>query len=67
MSAVCSVCSRAIDEIKPCPYNRRGQPTCDDCCEKCYRSEPFPCREHDERFGMMPKRIRATGPEKQEE
>ena len=50
MSALrCTVCGKEISEAKPCIYNRRFGPVCDECCEKCYREEPFPCREHDQR------------------
>lgn len=45
--AICSVCGREIKRVEPCAYNRRGLYTCPECCEKCYQSEPFPCREHD--------------------
>ncbi len=55
MSAVrCSVCGREIATIRPCSYNRKGLYTCDGCCEKCYRSEPFPCREYEERRATEP-------------
>lgn len=47
--AVCSVCGKALNEIEPCPYNYRHGPTCDECCEACYKNEPFPCPEHDTR------------------
>lgn len=47
--AVCSVCSKEIREVKPCPYNCRFGPSCDECCEACYYNEPFPCPEHDTR------------------
>lgn len=50
MSAVCSVCGKVIQEVHPYPYNRREIYTCDECCEKCFRGEPFPCREHELRF-----------------
>lgn len=45
----CSVCGRQVKKTVPCPYQRKGLETCPDCCEKCYESEPFPCREHDQR------------------
>lgn len=45
----CSVCGRQVKKTVPCPYQRRGLETCPACCEKCYESEPFPCREHDQR------------------
>lgn len=47
--AKCSQCREEIARVKPCPYNARFGPLCDDCCEECYESEPFPCREHDAR------------------
>lgn len=45
----CWKCGREITAILPCPYNRRGLYTCEACCEECHDSEPFPCREYDER------------------
>lgn len=55
MSTVkCSVCGREIPVIRPCPYNRRELYTCDTCCKECFRSEPFPCRDHDNRRAEMP-------------
>ena len=55
MSALkCSVCGKELTEVRPCPYNRKKGCTCDDCCERCYRSEPFPCREHERRFAEEP-------------
>lgn len=47
--AKCSVCGKEITEIKPCPYNYRFGPTCDECCEDCFESEPFSCPEHSTR------------------
>lgn len=46
----CSVCGKEIVEAKPCIYNEKYGPTCDECCLKCYETEPFPCSEHDWRF-----------------
>ena len=43
----CSTCGRDLETVRPCPYNDRFGPSCDDCCEACYNSEPFPCPEHD--------------------
>lgn len=41
---------KLAERVHPCPYyTRRGEVTCDECCEECYRTEPFPCREHDAR------------------
>lgn len=55
MSAVkCSICGREIVTIMPCAYNRRGLYTCDDCCEACFRSEPFPCQDHENRRADAP-------------
>lgn len=55
MNAVkCSVCGREITVIKPFAYNRRGLYTCDECCEECYKSEPFPCSDHDKRRAGAP-------------
>ena len=55
MNAVkCSVCGREIVAIKPCSYNRMGLYTCDECCEACYTSEPFPCPEHEKRRAAAP-------------
>ncbi|WP_293969326.1 hypothetical protein [uncultured Ruminococcus sp.] len=46
----CVLCGKEVEERKPCPYNRKSNgPTCDECCEACYKSEPFPCREHEQR------------------
>ncbi len=46
----CAVCGKNVERVKPCAYYRRwGQVTCDECCEECYRQEPFPCEDHDER------------------
>lgn len=46
----CAVCEKPVERVHPCPYyTRRGEVTCDECCEECYRTEPFPCREHDAR------------------
>ena len=45
----CSVCGRQVKKTVPCPYQRKGLETCPDCCEKCHKSEPFPCREYDQR------------------
>lgn len=44
---VCAVCGKPVDQVKPCGYNRKGKPTCDACCDKCFMSEPFPCWEHE--------------------
>lgn len=47
----CAVCGKIVDNPKPCPYDRaEGRPTCPQCCEKCFQSEPFPCWEHDRRM-----------------
>lgn len=47
----CAVCGKPVERVKPCGYERwHGQVTCDECCEECFRSEPFPCRDHDERM-----------------
>jgi hypothetical protein len=47
----CAVCGAKIERVKPCEYyRRRGEATCDDCCEECYQSEPFPCYDHDARI-----------------
>ena len=46
----CAVCGKEIERVKPCEYYRRnGEATCDACCEECYRTEPFPCKDHDAR------------------
>lgn len=47
----CAVCGKIVERVEPCPYNRTGQITCGPCCEDCYKSEPFPCKEHGEREG----------------
>lgn len=47
----CAICGKPVERVKPCGYERwHGQVTCDECCEECYRTEPFPCRDHDERM-----------------
>lgn len=43
----CSVCGKPLDQIRPCIYNRMGLYTCEECCEECHDTEPFPCREYD--------------------
>lgn len=49
----CAICGKPVERVKPCPYyRRRGEVTCDDCCEECYQTEPFPCRDHDARVQM---------------
>lgn len=45
----CAVCGKEIVEVKPCIYNQKYGPTCEECCEKCHDTEPFPCREYDQR------------------
>lgn len=45
----CAVCGKEIVEAKPCIYNQKYGPTCEECCEKCHDTEPFPCREYDQR------------------
>ncbi len=46
----CAECGKPVERVRPCPYyDRRGEVTCDECCEKCYKATPFPCREHDDR------------------
>lgn len=45
----CSVCGRQVKKTVVCSYQRKGLETCPDCCEKCHDSEPFPCREYDQR------------------
>lgn len=45
----CSVCGRQVKKTVACPYQRKGLETCLDCCEKCYESEPFPCRAYEQR------------------
>ena len=46
----CAVCGTTVERVKPCDYyKRRGETVCDDCCERCYESEPFPCLDHDAR------------------
>ena len=48
---ICAVCGKPVERVEPCGYERwHGQVTCDECCEECFRSEPFPCRDHDERM-----------------
>lgn len=45
----CSQCGTQIERVKPCGYNPRFGPVCDDCCEECFQNDPFPCREHEAR------------------
>ena len=45
----CAVCGKEIVEVKPCIYNQKYGPTCEECCEKCHDTEPFPCLEYDQR------------------
>lgn len=46
----CAVCGKPVERVLPCEYfRRRGEAVCDECCEECYRTEPFPCPDHDER------------------
>lgn len=47
----CAVCGREIERVRPCWVHKRyDEAICDECCEECYRSEPFPCPDHDTRF-----------------
>lgn len=47
----CAICGKTVERVQPCEYySRRGEVTCDECCEECYRTEPFPCWDHDARF-----------------
>lgn len=41
----------ADDACRKCLFrdNCGGEAVCDECCEECYRTEPFPCPDHDER------------------
>ena len=41
----CSVCGKEFDTVYPCPYNQYYGAVCTECCDKCYQTEPFPCRE----------------------
>lgn len=46
----CAVCGKEIERVRPCwVRSRRGEAVCDDCCDACYESEPFPCPDHDTR------------------
>lgn len=46
----CAVCGKPVERVQPCEYfRRRGEAVCDECCEECYRTEPFPCPDHDDR------------------
>jgi len=48
---ICAVCGKPVERVHPCGYYRRfNQATCDECCEECFQSEPFPCEDHDARF-----------------
>ena len=41
----------ADDACRKCLFrdNWRGAVHMGECCEECYRTEPFPCPDHDER------------------
>lgn len=46
----CAICGKPVERVHPCEYyRRRGEAVCDECCEECYRTEPFSCPDHDER------------------
>lgn len=45
----CRDCGKPIEKTVPCPYNKRFGAVCEECCEECHNSEPFPCSEYDER------------------
>lgn len=46
----CAICGKPVERVRPCEYyRRRGEAVCDECCEECYRTEPFPCPDHDQR------------------
>jgi hypothetical protein len=46
----CELCGKPDAAVKNCAYYRgQDKAVCVDCCDKCHRSEPFPCREHDAR------------------
>lgn len=46
----CAICGKPIKQVKPCFYHDRyGEIVCDECCEECYKQEPFPCKDHDKR------------------
>jgi hypothetical protein len=51
MKEVCAICGEIITSgASPCEYHaRRGEAVCEECCEDCYNSEPFPCKEYDRR------------------
>lgn len=51
----CTVCGKEIEEVKPCIYNQKYGPTCDECCQKCHDTEPFPCPEYDQRHPKQEK------------
>ena len=48
----CSVCGREFETVYPCPYNRSFGAVCEECCDKCFQSETFPCREKIEETAM---------------
>lgn len=37
----CAVCGKEIVEVKPCIYNQKYGPTCEECCEKCHDTSLF--------------------------
>lgn len=46
----CAVCGKPVERVRPCEYyRRRREVTCDDCCERCYNSDPFQCLDHEAR------------------
>ena len=45
----CRDCGKPIEKAFSCPYNKRYGPVCPECCEECHNSEPFPCKEYDDR------------------
>lgn len=47
----CSVCGREFETVYPCPYNQSFGAVCEEYCDKCFQSEPFPCWEKIERLG----------------
>lgn len=47
---VCYICKKSKpleDQAIPCAYTSNfGQTVCRDCCEGCFKLEPFPCPEY---------------------
>lgn len=49
----CYICGKVFpdqtERATPCGYERFGQATCKNCCERCRALEPIPCPEYKRR------------------